>query len=127
MGIKIRYPTYCNYFRRFWCICLALECIACGHTWYTPRDAISSLTIDTPNIVGNAGTAPWATAEFEDVEKKLVSPEKQRSLLLTSFTSQLRLICLFWKPKNRSTDQRQKILLTYMQQIVNSLSMVFFF
>nr|CAD1834831.1 unnamed protein product [Ananas comosus var. bracteatus] len=53
-----------------------LECIACGHTWYAPRDAISSLTIDTPNIVGNVGTAPWATAKFEDVEKKLVSPRE---------------------------------------------------
>ncbi|KAK1266678.1 hypothetical protein QJS04_geneDACA000424 [Acorus gramineus] len=51
-----------------------LECTACGHTWYASRDAISSLTIDTPNAVSNVGTAPWATAKFDAVEKKLVSP-----------------------------------------------------
>ncbi|ONK64011.1 uncharacterized protein A4U43_C07F21190 [Asparagus officinalis] len=51
-----------------------LECQACGHSWYASGDAISSLTIDAPNPAGNVGTAPWATAKFEDVEKKLVSP-----------------------------------------------------
>ncbi|KAH7662999.1 BAH domain proteins protein [Dioscorea alata] len=55
-----------------------LECIACGHTWYASRDAISSLTIDTPTVVGNVGTAPWATAKFENVAKKLVSPRESQ-------------------------------------------------
>ncbi|KAJ0970188.1 hypothetical protein J5N97_023065 [Dioscorea zingiberensis] len=55
-----------------------LECIACGHTWYASRDAISSLTIDAPNVVGNVGTAPWATAKFENVAKKLVSPRESQ-------------------------------------------------
>ncbi|KAG0454128.1 hypothetical protein HPP92_025432 [Vanilla planifolia] len=53
-----------------------LECIACGHNWYASRDAISSLTIDTPSLSGNVGTAPWATAKFEEVEKMLVSPRE---------------------------------------------------
>ena len=53
---------------------IQLECQACGHAWYASGDAISSLTIDRPNAAGNVGTAPWATAKFEDVEKKLVSP-----------------------------------------------------
>lgn len=33
------------------------------------------LTIDGPSTVRSVGTAPWATAKFEDVEKKLVSPK----------------------------------------------------
>jgi len=33
------------------------------------------LTIDGPSSVTNVGTAPWATAKFESLEKKkLVSP-----------------------------------------------------
>ncbi|XXG85153.1 hypothetical protein AAC387_Pa11g0293 [Persea americana] len=51
-----------------------LQCIACGNTWYASRDEISSLTIDASSVVGNVGTAPWATAKFDAVEKKLVSP-----------------------------------------------------
>lgn len=68
---------------------IQLECIACGHTWYASRDAISSLTIDTPSVAGNVGTAPWATAKFDAVEKSLVSPresEKPTSDLLQKST-----------------------------------------
>ncbi|WOK94864.1 hypothetical protein Cni_G03569 [Canna indica] len=53
-----------------------LECTACGHMWYTSRDAISSLTIDAPSVVVNVGAAPWATAKFDAVEKSLVSPRE---------------------------------------------------
>ncbi|KAL6280391.1 hypothetical protein ACE6H2_017272 [Prunus campanulata] len=53
-----------------------LECIACGHSWYAARDAVSMLTIDAPSSNKNVGTAPLATAKFEDVEKKLVSPRE---------------------------------------------------
>ncbi|KAF5198803.1 bromo-adjacent-like protein [Thalictrum thalictroides] len=53
-----------------------LECIACGNTWYAFRDEVSTLTIDAPSVVGNVGTAPWATDKFEAVEKKLVSPRE---------------------------------------------------
>ncbi|THG08944.1 hypothetical protein TEA_019842 [Camellia sinensis var. sinensis] len=47
-----------------------LECIACGNTWYASRDKASTLTIDRPSSARSIGTAPWATAKFEDVEKK---------------------------------------------------------
>ncbi|KAL4019084.1 hypothetical protein IC575_022721 [Cucumis melo] len=53
-----------------------LECIACGHSWYASRDELSMLTIDTTNSTKNVGTAPWATAKFEDVEKSLLSPRE---------------------------------------------------
>ncbi|KAJ3695633.1 hypothetical protein LUZ60_001010 [Juncus effusus] len=56
-----------------------LECVACGHSWYAPRDAISSLTIDVPNVTQNVGTAPLATAKFEDIEKKLTSPREDNN------------------------------------------------
>ncbi|XP_048428079.1 uncharacterized protein LOC103964201 isoform X3 [Pyrus x bretschneideri] len=55
-----------------------LECISCGHSWYAARDAVSMLTIDAPSSNKNVGTAPLATAKFEDVEKKLVSPRCSR-------------------------------------------------
>lgn len=55
---------------------MQLECLQCGNTWYTTRDAISTLTQETPNLAVSVGTAPWATAKFEDVEKKLVSPRE---------------------------------------------------
>ncbi|KAI5655487.1 hypothetical protein M9H77_32674 [Catharanthus roseus] len=51
-----------------------LECTACGNSWYAPRDEVSTLTIDEPSSAKNVGTVPLATAKFEDVEKKLVSP-----------------------------------------------------
>ncbi|PKA58820.1 hypothetical protein AXF42_Ash000913 [Apostasia shenzhenica] len=57
-----------------WINLFGLECIACGHSWYASRDAISSLTIDTPSLTVNVGTAPLATSKFEEVEKKLISP-----------------------------------------------------
>ncbi|XP_038874323.1 uncharacterized protein LOC120067024 [Benincasa hispida] len=54
-----------------------LECIACGHSWYASRDELSMLTIDAAtNSTKNVGTAPWATAKFEDVEKSLLSPRE---------------------------------------------------
>jgi len=58
---------------------IQLECSACGYTWYASRDAISSLTTDAQNVTGNVGTAPQATANFETVEKKLVSPRKSQA------------------------------------------------
>ncbi|KAL1364419.1 hypothetical protein HN51_012612 [Arachis hypogaea] len=58
-----------------------LECIACGNSWYASRDEVSTLTIDASDSKrSSVGTAPWATAKFESVEKKLVSPrEPERS------------------------------------------------
>lgn len=51
-----------------------LECHGCGNDWWTSRDEASTLTIDGPSS-RNVGTAPLATAKFEDVEK-LVSPRE---------------------------------------------------
>lgn len=51
-----------------------LECVACGNNWYASRDDAASLTIEGPNSGKTVGTAPLATAKFEDIEKKLVSP-----------------------------------------------------
>ncbi|WOG81244.1 hypothetical protein DCAR_0100389 [Daucus carota subsp. sativus] len=53
-----------------------LECHACGNDWWTSRDEASTLTIDGSNS-RNVGTAPLATAKFEDVEK-LVSPREHK-------------------------------------------------
>ncbi|RCV25682.1 hypothetical protein SETIT_5G184700v2 [Setaria italica] len=53
-----------------------LECTSCGHTWFSSRDAITTLTEDAPSTAGNVGTAPWATAKF-DVLEKLASPRGQ--------------------------------------------------
>ncbi|KAI6707208.1 hypothetical protein NL676_010170 [Syzygium grande] len=53
-----------------------LECIACGHSWYASRDAVSMLTIDGPSSTRSVGTAPWATTKFESVEKQLASPRE---------------------------------------------------
>ena len=60
-----------------------LECIACGNQWYAARDAVSMLTIDTPSSNQNVGTVPSATAKFEDVEKKLVSPRASDTTVST--------------------------------------------
>ncbi|CAL4963398.1 unnamed protein product [Urochloa decumbens] len=54
-----------------------LECTSCGHTWFSSRDAITTLTEDTPSTAGNVGTAPWATAKFDVLEKQLASPRDQ--------------------------------------------------
>lgn len=51
-----------------------LECTACGNSWYASRDEVSTLTIEEPSSAKNVGTVPLATAKFEEVEKKLVSP-----------------------------------------------------
>ncbi|GMH29742.1 hypothetical protein Nepgr_031585 [Nepenthes gracilis] len=54
-----------------------LECIACGNIWYASRDEAAMLTIDGPSSVTSVGTAPWATAKFENVERKrLLSPRE---------------------------------------------------
>uniref|UniRef100_A0A7N0V5V7 Uncharacterized protein n=1 Tax=Kalanchoe fedtschenkoi TaxID=63787 RepID=A0A7N0V5V7_KALFE len=55
-----------------------LECVACGNTWYASRDEVSTLTIDGPNTTKNVGTAPLATTKFEEVEKILGSPRKNK-------------------------------------------------
>ncbi|KAF8379503.1 hypothetical protein HHK36_028939 [Tetracentron sinense] len=52
---------------------MQLECIACGNTWYASTDEASTLSLDGPSAVTSVGTAPWATAKFEDVEKTLMS------------------------------------------------------
>ncbi|PNY10186.1 bah and coiled-coil domain-containing protein [Trifolium pratense] len=51
-----------------------LECVACGNSWYASRDEVSALTIDGSDSKRSIGTAPSATAKFEDVQKKLASP-----------------------------------------------------
>ncbi|KAL3635556.1 hypothetical protein CASFOL_020103 [Castilleja foliolosa] len=51
-----------------------LECVPCGNTWYASRDDAASLTIDGPSSGKTVSTAPLATVNSEDVEKKLVSP-----------------------------------------------------
>lgn len=51
-----------------------MECTACGNCWYASRDEVSTLTIEEPSSAKSVGTVPLATAKFEDVEKKLVSP-----------------------------------------------------
>lgn len=43
----------------------------CGNTWYSSRDAISSLVIKTSASPPNVGVAPWATSKFDEVEKDL--------------------------------------------------------
>ncbi|KAJ7944920.1 Bromo-adjacent-like (BAH) domain protein [Quillaja saponaria] len=53
-----------------------LECIACGNSWYASRDETSKLTINAPNLAKSVGTAPWATAKFEEVEKKMMNPRE---------------------------------------------------
>jgi len=54
-----------------------LECTSCGLTWFSSRDAITTLTEDTPSSAGNVGTNPWATAKFDVLEKQLTSPRGQ--------------------------------------------------
>ncbi|XP_076947382.1 ASI1-immunoprecipitated protein 3-like [Bidens hawaiensis] len=51
-----------------------LECSACGNMWYASQDEASTLTINGPGSAKTVGTASSATAKFEVVEKKLVSP-----------------------------------------------------
>ncbi|KAL0408207.1 UNVERIFIED_CONTAM: hypothetical protein Sradi_1755100 [Sesamum radiatum] len=50
-----------------------LECVACGNTWYASRDDAAALTIEGPSSAKTVGTAPLATAKFEDVQKSLMS------------------------------------------------------
>lgn len=51
---------------------MQLECLKCGNTWYSSRDAISSLVIKTKEAP-SVGIAPWATSKFEEVEKDLTT------------------------------------------------------
>lgn len=95
-----------------------LECIACGNTWYASRDAISSLTIDTLSITQNVGTAPWATAKFEEVEKMLVSPresEKPAENLFQKSTAPYMPVLESQKSFNRSKAQEPHEALVNME------------
>ncbi|CAJ1937432.1 unnamed protein product [Sphenostylis stenocarpa] len=65
-----------------------LECISCGHSWFASRDEVSDLTIDASDSKRSVGTAPWATAKFEDVEKKLVSPRESEKNDILKKTSE---------------------------------------
>ncbi|XP_058778285.1 uncharacterized protein LOC131652451 [Vicia villosa] len=56
-----------------------LECVACGNSWYASRDEVSTLTIDASDSKRTTGTAPSATAKFEDVQKKLASPRESEN------------------------------------------------
>ncbi|WJX60293.1 hypothetical protein P8452_45519 [Trifolium repens] len=56
-----------------------LECVACGNSWYASRDEVSALTIDASDSKRSIGTAPLATAKFEDVQKKLASPRESEN------------------------------------------------
>ncbi|CAL5187530.1 unnamed protein product [Lathyrus oleraceus] len=56
-----------------------LECSACGNSWYASRDEVSTLTIDASDSKRSTGTAPSATAKFEDVQKKLASPRESEN------------------------------------------------
>ncbi|KAK4400805.1 hypothetical protein Sango_1186600 [Sesamum angolense] len=42
-------------------------------TWYASRDDAAALTIEGPSSAKTVGTAPLATAKFEDVQKSLMS------------------------------------------------------
>ncbi|RVW16306.1 hypothetical protein CK203_067714 [Vitis vinifera] len=89
-----------------------LECIACGNNWYAPRDEISTLN-DGPSSARSVGTAPWATAKFEDVEKKLVSPRESEKLEALKKTTEpympvLDSQKLFSKPKNEDNPASAK-------------------
>lgn len=54
-----------------------LECLKCGNSWYSSRDSISSLTIQTVSPKLTVGAAPWATSsKSEDVERELTSPRE---------------------------------------------------
>ncbi|KAK6158192.1 hypothetical protein DH2020_005506 [Rehmannia glutinosa] len=46
-----------------------LQCVPCGFTWYASRDDAATLTIEGPSAAKMVGTAPLATAKFEDAEK----------------------------------------------------------
>lgn len=48
-----------------------LECLKCGTTWYSSRDAISSLVIQPTPAPPNVGIAPPATSKFDEVEKDI--------------------------------------------------------
>ncbi|KAG0614610.1 hypothetical protein M758_6G190200 [Ceratodon purpureus] len=64
-----------------------LECMKCGNTWYSSRDAISSLVIKTAGGPPNVGIAPWATSKFDEVEKDIqsgsVTPDADNSSAAT--------------------------------------------
>ncbi|KAI5065130.1 hypothetical protein GOP47_0019825 [Adiantum capillus-veneris] len=53
-----------------------LECLKCGHTWYSSRDSIAALSIQTVSPKLTVGAAPWATSKFDEVEKDLMSPRE---------------------------------------------------
>ncbi|KAF8670780.1 hypothetical protein HU200_050451 [Digitaria exilis] len=81
-----------------------LECTSCGHTWFSSRDAITTLTVDAPRTAANVGTAPWATAKFDVLEKQLTSPRDQ--------------------PDKPSADALQKSTAAYMPTLEKQKSFV---
>lgn len=89
-----------------------LECIACGNNWYAPRDEITTLN-DGPSSARSVGTAPWATAKFEDVEKKLVSPRESDKMEVLKKTTEPYIPVLdtqksFSKPRNEDNPPSAK-------------------
>lgn len=92
-----------------------LECQACGNSWYATGDAIAALTMDARSAAaGNVGTAPWATAKFEDVEKKLTSPRDSERPAVDVFeksTAPYMPVLENQKPPDRpnKTDQDQDL------------------
>ncbi|KAJ6703589.1 BROMO-ADJACENT HOMOLOGY (BAH) DOMAIN-CONTAINING PROTEIN [Salix viminalis] len=80
-----------------------LECFACGHSWYAPRDEVSMLLIDVPSSARNVGTAPWATTKFEEVEKKLVSPRESEKA--TEFLKKTSEPCMPESENQRSVSK----------------------
>ncbi|KAJ1416121.1 Transcription elongation factor S-II, central domain [Sesbania bispinosa] len=51
-----------------------LECVACGNSWYASRDEVSLLTIDGSDSKRSTGTAPLASAKFEDTGDPKTQP-----------------------------------------------------
>ncbi|KAF2313294.1 hypothetical protein GH714_010177 [Hevea brasiliensis] len=91
-----------------------LECTACGNSWYASRDEASMLTIDGPSSARSVGTAPWATAKFEEVGKKLVSPrepEKANEVIKKiskPYMPVMETQRSFSKPKNEENSETAK-------------------
>ncbi|KAH7302409.1 hypothetical protein KP509_23G070700 [Ceratopteris richardii] len=65
-----------------------LECLKCGHSWYSSRDSIASLTIQTVAPKQTVGTAPASNPKLDEVEKATVSTEGQKQGILENQTIQ---------------------------------------
>lgn len=53
-----------------------LECLKCGNSWYSARDSIAALSIQTVSPKLTVGVAPWATAKFDEVERDMMNPRE---------------------------------------------------